>query len=177
MIDNQGYRSNIGIVIANNNNQLLLAKRCGQNSWQLPQGGIKTDEVELDALYRELYEEVGLERHQVELIAKTPKWLRYDLPKQYRRQHQNPLCIGQKQVWYLLKLTVSEDKINLNQHQEVEFDDWKWVDYWQPIDNVIFFKKEVYEDMLKTLAPVLFNNNHRVPNHYQRPLKFSAICY
>ncbi len=176
MIDEQGYRANIGIVIANNKGQTLLAKRFGKNSWQFPQGGIDRGEDELAALYRELYEEVGLGKHQVEVIAKTPKWLRYELPKQYVR-NDSPACIGQKQVWFLLKLTAPESSINLCKHKEIEFDDWKWVDYWSPIEQVIPFKRDVYEDMLKALAPVLFNNNHQVPRHCQRPLKFSAILY
>ncbi len=175
MVDNQGYRANVGIVISNDNKKVLLAKRYKQNAWQLPQGGIKSGEGEQNALFRELYEEVGLRQPQVKLIAKTPKWLRYNLPKNYIRHNRQPKCIGQKQVWYLLKLLNSNDVINLSCHNRTEFDDWKWVDYWSPIEAVIDFKRYVYEDMLKALAPILFDNQHQIPPCYQRPLKCCAI--
>ena len=175
MIDSEGYRANIGIVITNEKKQILLAKRYKQDAWQLPQGGIDKGETELDALYRELEEEVGLAAKQVSLLAKTPKWLRYELPMEHIRRKQKPTCIGQKQVWYLLKLVSNDSDISLSLHNKVEFDDWKWVDYWNPVDEVINFKKEVYEDMLKALAPVLFENEHSIPSKLSRPLQFSAI--
>ena len=175
MIDSDGYRANVGIVITNDKKQILLAKRFKQNGWQLPQGGIDEDETELDALYRELQEEVGLDPSHVTLIAKTPKWLRYELPDEHVRRTQKPKCIGQKQVWYLLKLDASDDEISLDLHDDVEFDDWKWVDYWSPVDEVINFKRDVYEDMLKALAPILFDNEHKIPSRLSRPLQFSAI--
>ena len=175
MIDSDGYRANVGIVITNDKKQILLAKRFKQNGWQLPQGGIDEDETELDALYRELQEEVGLDPSHVTLIAKTPKWLRYELPDAHVRRTQKPKCIGQKQVWYLLKLDSSDDEISLDLHDDVEFDDWKWVDYWSPVDEVINFKRDVYEDMLKALAPILFDNEHKIPSRLSRPLQFSAI--
>ena len=175
MIDSEGYRANIGIVITNEKKQILLAKRYKQDAWQLPQGGIDKGETELEALYRELEEEVGLAPKQVSLLAKTPKWLRYELPMEHIRRKQKPTCIGQKQVWYLLKLVSNDSDISLSLHNKVEFDDWKWVDYWSPVDEVINFKKDVYEDMLKALAPVLFENEHSIPSKLSRPLQFSAI--
>ena len=175
MIDSDGYRANVGIVITNEKKQILLAKRFKQDAWQLPQGGIDQDETELEALYRELEEEVGLDPTQVILLAKTPKWLRYDLPLEHIRRRQKPTCIGQKQVWFLLKLDSSDNDISLDSHHKVEFDDWKWVDYWRPIDEVINFKRDVYEDMLKALAPILFENEHSIPIKLSRPLQFSAI--
>ncbi len=175
MIDAQGYRANVGIVITNDKQQILLAKRYQQDAWQLPQGGIDSNETELEALFRELNEEVGLLPEHVKLIAKTPKWLRYDLPDHHIRRTQKPICIGQKQVWFLLQLTGDDNDVKLNTHGDIEFDDWVWVDYWHPIEEVIDFKKPVYEDMLKALAPVLFNNQHKVPLQYSRPLKCMAI--
>ncbi|MCH9745290.1 MAG: RNA pyrophosphohydrolase [Proteobacteria bacterium] len=175
MIDSEGYRANVGILITNDKNQVLLAKRYKQDSWQLPQGGIDQGESDVEALLRELNEEVGLESKHVSVIAKTPKWLRYDLPDCHVRRSQKPLCVGQKQVWFLLRLIASEDNIKLDTHSDIEFDEWAWVDYWHPIEKVIDFKKPIYEDMLKALAPVLFDNQHTVPAHYSRPLKCSAI--
>tara|TARA_B110000967_G_scaffold206118_1_gene252074 strand:- start:271 stop:804 length:534 start_codon:yes stop_codon:yes gene_type:complete len=175
VIDSDGYRANVGIVITNEKKQILLAKRFKQDAWQLPQGGIDKGETDLEALYRELEEEVGLNPDHVTLLAKTPKWLRYDLPLEHIRRSQKPACIGQKQVWFLLKLESSDTDISLNLHHDVEFDDWKWVDYWEPVDEVINFKRNVYEDMLKVLAPILFENEHSIPTKYSRPLQFTAI--
>ena len=175
MIDSDGYRANVGIVITNEKKQILLAKRFKQDAWQLPQGGIDQDETELEALYRELEEEVGLDSTQVILLAKTPKWLRYDLPLEHIRRRQKPTCFGQKQVWFLLKLDSSDNDISLDSHHKIEFDDWKWVDYWRPVDEVINFKRDVYEDMLKVLAPILFENEHIIPTKLSRPFQFSAI--
>jgi putative (di)nucleoside polyphosphate hydrolase len=175
MIDADGYRANVGIVLINDLNQVLLAKRIGEDAWQLPQGGIAKNENDIDALYRELAEEVGLSKSDVEIIAKTPKWLRYDLPEDKRSRFSN--CIGQKQVWFLLKLKSADDKIKLDAYNEVEFDDWNWVNYWQPIEEVVDFKKSVYEDMLKALAPVAFANEHQIPPHLTRPLSCTAISF
>lgn len=171
MIDRDGYRANVGIVITNDKNQILLARRHQQDGWQLPQGGINKNENDLGALYRELEEEVGLTSEHVEVVAKTPKWLRYDLP----RGKKSKSYVGQKQVWFLLRLTSAESNIRLDTHTKIEFEDWKWVDYWHPIEAVVDFKKIIYEDMLKSLAPVLFNNQHKIPVQYSRPLKCVAI--
>lgn len=175
MIDSEGYRANVGIVITNDKQQVLLAKRSKQDAWQLPQGGIDFGESELNALFRELNEEIGLSAEHVSVLAKTPKWLRYDLPDYHIKRQQKPMCIGQKQVWFLLRLVSDENNIKLDTHTQVEFDDWTWVDYWRPIEDVVDFKKPIYEDMLKALAPVLFNNQQKIPNQYLRPLKCSAI--
>jgi putative (di)nucleoside polyphosphate hydrolase len=175
VIDKQGYRANVGIVITNNKQQVLLAKRYNQDSWQLPQGGIDKGESDIDALFRELNEEVGLKANDVNVIAKTPKWLRYKLPDYLVKHYKKPVCIGQKQVWFLLQLISNEDNIKLDTHSNIEFDEWIWVDYWHPIEEVIAFKKSIYEDMLKALAPILFENQHKIPSHYSRPFKCSAI--
>ena len=112
MIDSRGFRPNVGIIICNSRGQLLWAKRIGQDAWQFPQGGIRQGERLQHALFRELKEEVGLEPGDVEIISSTKGWLYYQLPKNLIRQHSNPVCIGQKQKWYLLGLRATEDKID-----------------------------------------------------------------
>ncbi|WNO08868.1 RNA pyrophosphohydrolase [Teredinibacter sp. KSP-S5-2] len=152
MIDDDGFRLNVGIVIANEQGGLLWARRVGgQNAWQFPQGGIKEDESAEEALYRELNEEVGLSREDVEVVAVTKGWLRYRLPKRLVRQKE-PLCIGQKQKWFLLKLKSGEQSIRLDASQPAEFDDWAWVNYWYPLSKVVSFKREVYRKALKELV-------------------------
>ncbi len=174
MIDKDGYRANVGIVLLNHKKQVLLAKRTNTNSWQLPQGGIKFMESDAEALYRELYEEVGLTENDIKLLAKTPKWLRYSVPKD--KLNGNSKFIGQKQIWFLLEKICADATIKLDNYDNKEFDDWCWVDYWQPINQVIDFKKNIYEDMLKSLAPIAFANNHNIPKYLTRKFTHSAIC-
>lgn len=157
MIDSQGFRSNIGIVICNGHGQLLWAKRIGQNAWQFPQGGIKESESEEDALYRELDEEVGLSAADVKVLHRTRDWLRYKLPPNFIRYNNDPVCIGQKQKWFLLSLEVDESRIELANSDQPEFDDWRWVSYWYPVNKVIEFKRDVYRRALRELIDPLHN--------------------
>lgn len=155
MIDKQGYRPNVGIIICNDAGQVLWAKRAYQDGWQFPQGGMKEHEKPEQALFRELQEEVGLEPHQVTILARTKNWLRYRLPKRMQRTNQRHVCIGQKQIWYLLKLLDSDQSIDLNQMEKPEFDSWQWVNYWFPLSKVVAFKRDVYRRALLELSPHL----------------------
>jgi len=123
MIDPDGYRPNVGIIIyRESDTRLFWGRRVRKNGWQFPQGGMNTDETPEEAMYRELEEETGLQPEHVELVAATPGWLRYKLPQRYLRRHSKPLCIGQKQVWFLLKLVVEEQNLQLDCHETPEFD-------------------------------------------------------
>ncbi len=155
-IDCDGFRANVGIILCNEDGQLLLAGRCGQRGWQFPQGGINPGETPEAAMYRELEEEVGLCRRQVELMGTTEPWLRYRLPKRYWRKNSFPLCIGQKQIWFLLRLQCEDNSVCLDATDHPEFDRWRWVDFWQPVAEVIYFKKRVYARALEQLGPLLF---------------------
>lgn len=156
MIDAEGFRPNVGIIICNPRGQVLWAKRIGQDAWQFPQGGIRQGERLQQAMYRELKEEVGLEARDVEILSSTRDWLYYQLPRHYIRQNSNPVCIGQKQKWFLLRLRGEESRICLaNQHMAPEFDDWQWVSFWYPLSQVIDFKREVYRQALKQLVKPL----------------------
>lgn len=152
MIDSEGFRANVGIVIANARGDVLWARRLGQDAWQFPQGGIKRGESPEQALYRELKEEVGLEPSSVEVLATTRGWLRYRLPPKLVRTGKHPLCIGQKQKWFLLRLLDDDDAIDLGGDGNPEFDHWEWVSYWYPLRKVVSFKREVYRRAMKELA-------------------------
>ena len=149
MIDARGFRPNVGIIICNRQGQVLWAKRIGQDAWQFPQGGIHSGEKLQRAMYRELREEVGLEPQDVDVLASTRSWLHYQLPKNFIRHNSSPVCIGQKQKWFLLALKGDESRITLsNDNNTPEFDDWQWVSFWYPLDQVIDFKREVYRRAL-----------------------------
>ena len=158
MIDFDGYRPNVGIVICNRKGQVLWAKRYGQNSWQFPQGGINDNESAEQAMYRELYEEVGLQPKDVKVLYASKNWLRYKLPKRLLRYDSKPVCIGQKQRWFLLQLVGDEKNINMNTTKSPEFDGWRWVSFWYPVRQVVSFKKDVYRKAMKEFAQVMFGN-------------------
>ncbi|MGI9322665.1 MAG: RNA pyrophosphohydrolase [Pseudomonadales bacterium] len=153
-MDEDGYRPNVGIILANGAGQVLWARRAAQDGWQFPQGGIDDNETPTEALYRELAEEVGLTTSQVQLIASTDGWLKYTLPERMQRTAK-PGFIGQKQKWFLLKMLAADDQVCLNQAPHPEFDRWRWVSYWYPLGKVIDFKQDVYRQALKELAPQL----------------------
>ncbi len=163
MIDSDGYRANVGIVICNHRGQVFWARRYGQHSWQFPQGGINEGETPEQAMYRELYEEVGLEKQDVSILAVSKHWLRYRLPKRLIRKDSSPTCIGQKQRWFLLRLEGKESRVDLGRCKHPEFDEWRWVSYWYPVRQVVAFKREVYRKAMKEFSPVAlpFNNRRR----------------
>lgn len=151
MIDQDGYRHNVGIIIVNKDGKLFWGKRVHQEAWQFPQGGIREHETPQQALFRELREEVGLEPSDVRILGRTQNWLCYDLPKHLIRHYSEPLCIGQKQIWFMIGMVSGEDKIDLNVHDSPEFEGWDWVEYWQPVRDVVEFKQEVYHKALTEL--------------------------
>ncbi len=152
MIDKHGFRANVGIILLNESGQVFCARRTGMSAWQFPQGGIQPNESPEKAMYRELKEEIGLERRHVELLGSTKRWLRYRLPKRYIRYRQQPLCIGQKQIWFLLRLAANESNLRLDLSDQQEFDAWRWVEYWEPLGFVVAFKRNVYERALHEFA-------------------------
>jgi len=167
VIDKHGFRANVGIIVANQSRELLWARRAGSNdAWQFPQGGVNQGETPLAAAYRELFEEVGLRRQDVKLLGQTRSWLRYRLPQQYWRLDANaqPLCIGQKQIWFLFRLIQSDDHVHLNRMRSPEFDKWRWVSYWYPLHHVVDFKKDVYRRALRELAPLIHTTRPIITN-------------
>ena len=153
MIDSEGFRANVGIMLANARGEVLWARRVGQDAWQFPQGGIQEGESPEQALYRELEEEIGLTQKDVEVIACTRGWLRYRLPQRLLRRGSKPLCVGQKQKWFLLRMLSEDSEVAVDRCEKPEFDGWRWVSYWYPLGQVVPFKRDVYRRALKELAP------------------------
>jgi putative (di)nucleoside polyphosphate hydrolase len=156
VVDADGFRPNVGIVLSNDLGQVLWARRVGgQDAWQFPQGGINEHESVEEALFRELHEEVGLNAASVQILAQTDNWLHYRLPKRLRRYNSTPGFKGQKQKWFLLRLIGDEAEVSFECGHKPEFDHWRWVSYWYPVCQVVEFKREVYRRALKELAPHL----------------------
>lgn len=143
-------------MLANGEGRLLWARRVGgRDAWQFPQGGINAGESAEEALFRELREEVGLDPEAVQILGATRGWLRYRLPKRFIRRGNKPVCIGQKQRWFLLRMLAGDEAVRLDLNDKPEFDHWQWVSYWYPLDQVVSFKREVYRRALKEMAQVL----------------------
>jgi len=157
VIDKDGFRHGVGIILVNSKRQVFIAKRVGKEAWQFPQGGLQEAETPEEAMLRELKEEIGLSAADVKIIASTRRWLRYRLPKRMVRHYSKPLCIGQKQKWFLLRLETNDEQINLASTDSPEFDSWAWVSYWYPLSQVVSFKRRVYNLAMKEFARVVLS--------------------
>lgn len=155
MIDADGFRPNVGIILTSPALQVLWAKRVGQNAWQFPQGGIMYGESPEQAMIRELHEELGLRDVDVDILGVTRGWLRYRLPRRFIRPCTGQPCIGQKQKWFVLRLRSCESRVHFDATEKPEFDGWRWVDWWHPLNEVVEFKRGVYLRALNELAPVI----------------------
>ncbi len=163
MLDREGYRPNVGIILCNARNQVFWGKRVREHAWQFPQGGIKRGESPEDAMFRELQEEVGLAPEHVTILGRTKEWLRYEVPEQWVRREWRGNYKGQKQIWYLLRLTGGDHHVQLRATSHPEFDAWRWSQYWVPLETVVEFKRDVYQLALAELEPFLNADRLRHP--------------
>lgn len=155
VIDSDGFRANVGIVLMRGAGEVFLGHRTG-GGWQFPQGGMRKGEQVEQSLYRELHEEVGLVKDDVELIGRTAHWMRYRLPPRFIRRNRRPVCIGQKQRWFLLRVKRDDVAFALDRTSAPEFDQWRWASFWEPVREVIHFKRPVYVRALTELAGFAF---------------------
>ena len=156
MLDRDGFRPNVGIIIVNHKNEVFWGKRVKEHSWQFPQGGIKHGESPEEAMYRELQEETGLLPAHVQIVGRTREWLRYEVPQSWIKREIRGHYRGQKQIWFLLRLVGRDCDVRLRASDHPEFDAWRWHDFWIPLDAVIEFKRDVYSQALNELSRLLF---------------------
>ncbi len=161
MLDREGYRPNVGIILCNAKNEVFWGKRIREHSWQFPQGGIKRGETPEQAMYRELFEEIGLRPEHVCVLGRTKDWLRYDVPIHWVKREWRGSYRGQKQIWFLLRLVGRDSDVSLRASDHPEFDAWRWNTYWVSLDSVIEFKRHVYEQALNELARFLDSDHRR----------------
>jgi putative (di)nucleoside polyphosphate hydrolase len=155
MLDREGFRPNVGIILCNAKNEVFWGKRIREHSWQFPQGGIKRGETPEQAMYRELHEEIGLLPEHVLILGRTKGWLRYEVPTHWIKREWRGSYRGQKQIWFLLRLIGKDSDVSLRASSHPEFDAWRWHDYWVPLESVIEFKREVYAQALNELVRFL----------------------
>lgn len=155
MLDREGFRPNVGIILLNAQNEVWWGKRVREHSWQFPQGGIKHGETPEQAMFRELEEEIGLKAEHVKIIGRTRDWLRYEVPDKFIKREVRGHYRGQKQIWFLLRMIGRDCDICLRATDHPEFDAWRWNEYWVPLDAVIEFKRDVYQLALTELSRFL----------------------
>lgn len=161
MLDREGFRPNVGIILLNARNEVFWGKRLREHSWQFPQGGIKYGETPMQAMYRELHEETGLHPEHVKIIGRTRDWLRYEVPDKFIKREVRGHYRGQKQIWFLLRMVGRDCDICLRATDHPEFDAWRWNEYWVPLDAVIEFKRDVYQLALTELSRFLRRSAQR----------------
>ena len=168
MLDREGFRPNVGIILINARNEVFWGKRIGEHSWQFPQGGIKYGETPEQAMFRELHEEVGLLPEHVRIVGRTRDWLRYEVPDKFIRREIRGHYRGQKQIWFLLRMVGRDCDIQLRATEHPEFDAWRWRQYWVPLEAVIEFKREVYQLALSELSRFVQRQNRAPLSPYGR---------
>ena len=168
MLDRDGFRPNVGIILLNQKNQVFWGKRIRTHSWQFPQGGIDRGENPEQAMFRELHEEVGLKPDHVQIVARTRDWLRYEVPDRFIKREARGHYRGQKQIWFLLQLVGNDWDLNLRATDHPEFDAWRWNDYWVPLELVVEFKRGVYKMALNELSRYLPVGDYRWQRDFSR---------
>ena len=147
----EGYRPNVAMVVLNSKNKVLICRRTNTKTWQFPQGGVDNNENLEKAMYRELLEEVGLRKDDVQYIGESDDTIIYDIPKTIRPNVLGGKFKGQEQKWFLLRIKNDDHEIRLDYEAFPEFDTFEWVSFWQPIDRIVDFKKEAYRKALSEL--------------------------
>lgn len=143
------------MILANSEKRIFAGKRSGVNTkmvswflkkpWQMPQGGIEEGETPINAVKREMMEEVGT--NDFEILGETEDWLEYTIPYGLRRQDST--FIGQRQKWFLLKFNGKDSDINLKVSNHSEFDIWRWMSPGNVIRLSVHFKRNLYIEALK----------------------------
>lgn len=150
------YRPCAGVMLINDRRQVFVGQRLDTTleAWQMPQGGIDPGEDALEAAFRELWEETGVERAQVELVAAAPDELRYDLPDDLVGKVWNGKWRGQRQRWFLFRFTGTDADIRI-ETAHPEFRAWRWVDPAELPDLIVGFKRPLYAELLRIFAEPL----------------------
>tara|TARA_B100000029_G_scaffold153591_1_gene148822 strand:- start:1294 stop:1770 length:477 start_codon:yes stop_codon:yes gene_type:complete len=149
-------RLGVGIVLLNRKNKVFVGKRIdnSQNFWQMPQGGIDTNESFLEAAKRELEEETSVKT--VKIIKELDSWFIYELPKDLLGKIWQGKYRGQKQKWFIMRFLGKNDEINIKTLNP-EFLEWKWIDPFELPNVAVNFKTNIYKKLVKELAFVNLN--------------------
>lgn len=149
------YRACVGVMLINQSGDIFVGERIDTpGAWQMPQGGIDKGEEPDVAALRELWEETGVDPEHVTLLAQTTDWLTYDLPDHLLGKVWKGKYRGQKQLWFLLRFNSTDDKISIAS-EHPEFAQWKWSPATDLVNEIVPFKKHIYEAVVAEFAPHL----------------------
>ena len=150
------YRQNVGVMLVNKDGAAWVGQRLDSElpAWQMPQGGIDKGEDPQAAALRELEEETGVSADAVSLVAQTEGWIAYDLPHHIVPKIWKGRYKGQEQKWFLFRFHGEDRMINIEvEHQE--FSEWRWLPVSELVDNIVPFKRDVYEQVVAEFTPYL----------------------
>lgn len=147
---NLPYRPCVGVVLMNRNGQLFVGQRKDSDlpAWQMPQGGIDEGEKVEETALRELWEETGVTRELVEIVAETSDWVTYDLPPELVGKIWKGRYRGQRQKWVLMRFLGQDSDVNI-QTEHPEFARWCWMEPNEVLTQIVPFKRAVYSEVLK----------------------------
>ena len=149
MISSMPYRLGVGLIIINKQSEIFTGRRLDSTkAWQMPQGGIDDNEIPLEAAYREMGEETGIQKRKVALLKQSKLWYRYDLPQEIQGKFWGGKFKGQSQKWFLFKFIGIKSDINI-ETKDAEFSDWRWSKKTDMLDSIVPFKKSLYQSVLK----------------------------
>ena len=155
MIDRETlpYRPAAGIMLLNREAKVFVAQRLDSSleAWQMPQGGLDEGEDPAEGALRELEEETGIRRDMVEILARAPAELLYDLPDDLLGKIWKGRFRGQVQHWFLARFLGRDEDVNI-ETAEPEFRAWKWAEPGELPAMIVPFKKKLYEDVLEAFA-------------------------
>ncbi|MDB5720622.1 MAG: pyrophosphohydrolase [Alphaproteobacteria bacterium] len=147
------YRPAAGIMLLNRDGKVFVAQRLDSSleAWQMPQGGLDKGEDPEDGALRELEEETGIRPERVEILARNPVELLYDLPDDLLGKIWKGRYRGQRQHWFLARFLGRDEDVNIDT-AEPEFRAWKWAEPAELPSMIVPFKKKLYEDVLAAFA-------------------------
>lgn len=155
-IEKLPYRPCVGVMLVNRANEVFVGQRLDNDApaWQMPQGGVDPGEEPQDAALRELWEETGVLAELVTVVAQSKGWIPYDLPHDLVPKIWKGRYRGQEQKWFLLKFNGADSDVNI-QTEHPEFSEWRWLPAKDLVDNIVPFKRSVYEQVVAEFGEYL----------------------
>jgi putative (di)nucleoside polyphosphate hydrolase len=150
------YRPAAGIMLVNAEGKVFVGQRLDSTleAWQMPQGGIDPGEDPETAALRELEEETGIPARLVEIVARAPEDLDYDLPAELVSKLWKGRYRGQRQAWFLMRFLGTDADVAI-ETAHPEFRAWKWAEPSELPDMIVPFKRALYENVLRAFAHLI----------------------
>ena len=138
-------------VFLNEKGKVLCCERSDEKgAWQFPQGGVEEGESSMQAIIREVSEELGCKPKSFEIIKELEFKIRYVFPEDFKNHFKiaRKWC-GQEQSWFLLKFSSGHGP-DLKK-ADGEFSDFKWESPEWIMKKIVSFKRDAYKEGLSAL--------------------------